>query len=577
MGECKGLAQRLRPKLFKELLGQELTAEALSTAVSSGRLAQAFLFSGPRGVGKTSAARILARALLCEHRGEGGEPCNNCDICESILRNACVDVQEMDAASNRGIDSIRELRKNAKYVPSRASRKVYIMDEVHMLTMESFNALLKILEEPPPHVTFIFATTESQKIPSTVLSRCQRFQFARLSGEQIAKHLGEVARQEGAELSERSLSALSQHAHGSMRDALMGLDQIWAFAGKKAQAGKILEMLGLLEANAVWQVLEAVLEQQPAKALVALDEVYQQGGSLGTLLGQLIEEVSGLSMLLALQSNSPELKNNSEILSAARISVEARDFLARAELSTDVLQQLFYVLLEAEQHMRQSRFEKMCLEMAILKGCQLKSLAGIGFLLEEARHAVQSDKIERDKIEHGKIERDATEQGTAGQNNTHDKLPSVSNTENSPKPTNQPPAQTVEQAEPQQASSAETSNPVLTDPVLTDPVLTDPVLTDPVLTDPVLTDPVLTDPVLTDPVLTTPPVQPSPYTPHNTAPTKANNPSYTPAELETLQHPAVQQIKNSFPSHEILKVKLKKPPNLPTPLTPHISSPPDPA
>ena len=392
MNNNKGLAQRLRPRLFGELLGQELVGRALSNALRSGRIAQAFLFSGPRGVGKTSAARILARALLCEERGDGGEPCNQCKICKAVLQNACADVYEMDAASHRGIDSIRELRENVKYAPSQASGKVYIVDEVHMLTTESFNALLKTLEEPPQHVTFIFATTEVQRLPATVLSRCQRFEFSGLSAEQMAMRLAEICKQEEAELSERSLLDLARRARGSMRDALVGLDQVLVFQGKHPDEGEMMQMLGLMKIGAVWKVLEAILLKQPGKALAALEALSRRGGSLNSLLEQLMEEISGLSMLLAAKNeDNASGTSHAEALSATAASVEAQEFLSghQGKISADVLQQLFYVFLEAEQQMHQSRFEKLCLEMAILKGCQLESLVGVEDLLAKARAAAE--------------------------------------------------------------------------------------------------------------------------------------------------------------------------------------------
>ena len=219
------LARKWRPKVFEDVIGQEHVTQTLINAIKTDRLAHAYLFSGARGVGKTSVARILAKAINCEE-GEPGIPCDHCQSCTEIAKGSSVDVQEIDGASNRGIDEIRELRETIKYMPSSSKFRVYIIDEVHMLTLPAFNALLKTLEEPPPHVKFIFATTEPHKVPITILSRCQRFDFKRIPVGKVLEQLERIAKEEGIEANKSALTLIARESEGSMRDAESLLDGI---------------------------------------------------------------------------------------------------------------------------------------------------------------------------------------------------------------------------------------------------------------------------------------------------------------------------------------------------------------
>src|SRR5437588_2216760 len=254
------LARRYRPQQFADLIGQEPVARALTNALQSNRVAHAYVFTGARGVGKTSAARILAKALNCA-QGPTATPCDQCEICQSIASGEDVDVLEIDGASNRGIDEVREIRQNVQYRPARSRYKIYIIDEVHMLTAPAFNALLKTLEEPPEHVKFIFATTEVQKIPVTILSRCQRFDFAGIGTARIVDRLREVVQSERMHADDEALELVARRAAGSMRDAQSLLDQLLAFGGERLTSDQVHQLLGTAHDERVIALASAVLEQ----------------------------------------------------------------------------------------------------------------------------------------------------------------------------------------------------------------------------------------------------------------------------------------------------------------------------
>src|SRR5947209_16949741 len=282
------LARRYRPQLFGDLVGQEAVAQALSNAITSDRVAHAYLFTGARGVGKTSTARILAKALNCE-KGPTVTPCGVCDSCRRIAVGEDVDVLEIDGASNRGIDEVREIRQNVQYRPQHSRYKIYIIDEVHMLTAPAFNALLKTLEEPPPHVKFICATTEAQKIPVTILSRCQRFDFAGISTPRIVERLRDIVRSEKMDADDEALELVARRAGGSMRDAQSLLDQLLAFSKDKLSAARVHQLLGTANEERVAALATAVIAHDGKRALEQLGQAADQGLQLGELLDQLIE------------------------------------------------------------------------------------------------------------------------------------------------------------------------------------------------------------------------------------------------------------------------------------------------
>ncbi len=281
------VARRYRPQAFEELIGQEHVGRGLTGAILSQRVGHAYLFTGARGVGKTSAARILAKALNCE-QGPTPNPCNQCDLCVSVSSGDDVDVLEIDGASNRGIDEIRQLRQNVNIRPSRARFKIYIIDEVHMLTREAFNALLKTLEEPPEHVKFIFCTTEPEKIPITILSRCQRFDFAGIQAKSIAERLQQIVTAEGVEAEPEALAILARRAAGSMRDSQSLLEQLLAFGARRITVADVHEMLGTAGGERLAALVSHLVERNPAGALADLDQALAEGVDVGQLLDQLL-------------------------------------------------------------------------------------------------------------------------------------------------------------------------------------------------------------------------------------------------------------------------------------------------
>lgn len=281
------LYRKWRPGTFSTLVGQEHVSVTLSNAITQGKIAHAYLFTGPRGTGKTSTAKILAKALNCE-KGPTPEPCNVCENCRRINEGTSMDVYEIDAASNRGIDEIRDLRETVKYSPVDGRYKVYIIDEVHMLTTEAFNALLKTLEEPPENVVFVLATTEAHKVPMTVQSRCQRYDFKRISQKEIEERLSEVAKGQELSVSKEALSLIAAHADGGMRDALSILDQCASLAQEEVTQELVREVLGIIGHEAVLKVMRAIAKGDCPAVLTVIDELLSHGRDVRRLVVELI-------------------------------------------------------------------------------------------------------------------------------------------------------------------------------------------------------------------------------------------------------------------------------------------------
>ena len=367
------LARKWRPQIFEDVIGQEHVTQTLINAIQSGRLAHAYLFGGPRGVGKTSVARILAKAINCEE-GEPGIPCNKCPSCLEITDGSSVDVQEIDGASNRGIDEIRELRENIKYMPSSGRHRVYIIDEVHMLTLPAFNALLKTLEEPPAHVKFVFATTESHKVPVTILSRCQRFDFKRIPVAYIVSQLKRITQQENIEISTSGLALIAREAEGSMRDAESLLDQVLSFAGPKVEDKHITEILGVIDRKIVFRAAKAIIEGSPKDCLEIVEQIYNYGNDIKEFYRALMDQFR--DFLISLIIPEGHLLEMSE--------EEKEETKALAEVAgSEKLQVLLNLMITREQDLRFTSDPRLILETIMVKGCNLGDFLSFGDLIKK--------------------------------------------------------------------------------------------------------------------------------------------------------------------------------------------------
>ncbi|MBI3992006.1 MAG: DNA polymerase III subunit gamma/tau [Candidatus Lambdaproteobacteria bacterium] len=371
------LARKLRPMRFQDLIGQETVARILRNAVLSGRVAHAFLFAGSRGVGKTSAARILTKALNCLQPADG-EPCNACANCLEITANASPDIYEIDAASNRGIDNIRELRENTNYRPAKNRYKTYIIDEAHMLTTESFNALLKTLEEPPEQVKFILATTNPHKIPDTIQSRCQRFDFPRIPVRLMSDYLQRVVAGEGLTFSRPALEAIARNAAGGMRDALTAIDQVVSFSGSSPSDEDVLGILGMMDSREVFRLLGALLGGRLDEALAVFGAVLDRGHDPDALLAALLKELKDLSLFAALKRDATYFQDHLP---------EELEFYGRhaGTVPADALQQLFFLFLDLEAQLKRTTQTRACFEMALAKACRVETLVGVPELLGRVR------------------------------------------------------------------------------------------------------------------------------------------------------------------------------------------------
>ena len=363
------LYRKYRPQTFAEIIGQEHIVQTLKNALSSGMISHAYLFSGPRGSGKTTIARLLAKAVNCENR-QGFEPCNKCSSCVDINRTRALDLIEIDAASHRGIDEIRELRNGIRFVPTKSKYKVFILDESHQLSKDAANALLKTLEEPPSHAIFVLATTEIHKMIPTIVSRCQRFDFRRLTVPEIIKKLKWITKEEKVRIEKAALELIALNSTGSLRDAEGLLDQALTFSGtlgKKGEikAGDIKDLLGLVEINLVQNFVDFICQKKPSEAINFLNEIIDKGLDLQEFTKTLINYLRQV-LILRLTSPSGEVGDNPIISGLTKEEFEKLK-IQTADFREAELRQILNLFLTAENKMKFSPIPQLPLELAIIE------------------------------------------------------------------------------------------------------------------------------------------------------------------------------------------------------------------
>lgn len=365
------LYRTFRPTTFEEMVGQEHITKTLKNQITAGRVGHAYLFNGGRGTGKTSAAKILARAINCLNPKDG-EPCNECEICKAALNGSLTDIVEMDAASNNSVEDIRQIRDEVNFLPTKAKYRVYIIDEVHMLSTGAFNALLKTLEEPPEHVKFILATTEPQKLPATILSRCQRFDFKKISEENISKRLQIVCKEAGIEITEEALKIISTLAEGAMRDALSILERCMQEQEGKIDEEKVKDLVGIPKFISIHNITKAIMRNAPEEALQEIDNVLKEGKDLTNLLWEMIKYVRDI--LVYKTSKNTSIYSKEEIANIEELA---------EKVEKDRLLNIIYELSNLENDMKWSSQKTILFQVGILKLCHGETI-----------HASSSDSSE---------------------------------------------------------------------------------------------------------------------------------------------------------------------------------------
>jgi DNA polymerase III subunit gamma/tau len=368
------LARKWRPRQFDEVVGQDHVTTTLKNAVEQDRLAHAYLFVGPRGIGKTSTARIFAKALNCV-KGPTATPCDKCDNCKEIAEGRSLDVLEIDGASNNGVEQVRELRETCRYAPAHSKFKIYIIDEVHMLSNAAFNALLKTLEEPPAHVKFLFATTEPQKVLPTILSRCQRFDLRRIPANLIVKHLKEIAKKEKVSIDDEALAAIARGAEGGLRDAESTLDQLIAFCGNKISEKDVLSVFGLVAHDQIAALTNAIIDGEITKALKVLKDLDEIGKDLQRLTADLLDHFRNLLVMTLGEEggNSLELPDTEiELLKAQA-----------GRIDSDTVLRIIDVLAAAEGRLRYALSKRIFFEIALVKAIKARDMVGIDGVLKK--------------------------------------------------------------------------------------------------------------------------------------------------------------------------------------------------
>jgi len=402
-------ARKYRPKSFEAMIGQKPVVQTLQNAIKTDRVAQAYIFSGMRGVGKTTAARILAKALNCQE-GPTPTPCNRCEYCRAIDDDRAIDVLEIDGASNRGIDDIRSLRDTLKYKPIHSRYKVIIIDEVHQVTGPAFNALLKTLEEPPERTVFIFATTEFHKVPATIISRCQHFEFKKISHKEIINHLQEIAQKEKVTISSYGLNLIADAAEGSLRDAQSLLDQAVSFCGEVINDEDLKEILGTINKNILFEFSTAILSESPEKIFSLVEGVIESGYDLRFFYKELIQHFRNLLLVKSIENVQDLLPLSAEEMNQLKLEAEKAS-------SEDFLRYLL-ALQQGEQGLRFSSHPRIYFETQLVKLCHFKKLIPLKDIIQE----LEKMKKETGRLDFAEIETEANSRQTRdivdNQNNT---------------------------------------------------------------------------------------------------------------------------------------------------------------
>ena len=407
----KALYRVYRPKTFGDVVGQEHIVKTLKNQIKNNNIGHAYLFSGTRGTGKTSTAKIFARAVNCLNP-INEEPCNECEICIDTLNDNIMDIVEIDAASNNSVDDIRELRESVKYTPSKAKYKVYIIDEVHMLSQGAFNALLKTLEEPPSYVIFILATTEPHKIPATILSRCQRFDFKRVSSKDIASRMSYICKKENIEAEEKALSLIARNSQGALRDALSILDQCMSFGNEKIEHNEVIELLGTVNIDELFELSQSIIDENTKKSLEILNEFIIWGKDIRNLINDLIDHFRNLMVCKV-------SKDLDEIISLPEESIERLKEQSQNVNINDLIR-ILNILSETQDSMKSSSNTRILAEVTIMKIAQpmfdeskealIKRIENLEEKIESGNIKVSTVQIEQSKdvksqiIEDDKVE-----------------------------------------------------------------------------------------------------------------------------------------------------------------------------
>tara|TARA_Y100000590_G_C15719075_1_gene1012890 strand:+ start:885 stop:2594 length:1710 start_codon:yes stop_codon:yes gene_type:complete len=389
--EYQVLSRKYRPRYFSELIGQETLVQVLTNAIKKNRVAHAYLLTGIRGVGKTTTARLIARAINCENIiNNKFEPCGKCDSCKSILEEKNMDVIEMDAASRTGVDDVREIIENVKYKPTSCNYKVYIIDEVHMLSKNAFNALLKTLEEPPPHIKFLFATTEVNKIPVTILSRCQRFDLFRINNKILVEHILDIAKRENISIASEAVALIVSAAEGSVRDALSLLDQVATNLQEKIDETHVVKMLGLADKTKIYDLLDLIFKGKAPEALLLFKTLYSQGADILMIFEEMIKVTHFLTEVKILPSVIKE--------SYIPESEKSRAKEMSDQLTMSVLGRFWQALFRGYEELKKTSYTQQASEMIIIRLIYLSDMPSPSDLLKkiEKKESVTENKLHTD-------------------------------------------------------------------------------------------------------------------------------------------------------------------------------------